>query len=108
MELDENVCLCKKVPLRKVVSHLTHHRPKVASQLSECFGAGTGCGWCVPTLESLHRKFVSGEPLLCDSPAEAYAQGREEYKVKKRADAAAAAQAPSPLPPRIDSETESQ
>ena len=32
----------------------------MASQLSECSGAGTGCGWCIPFLKQLHRQAVEG------------------------------------------------
>ena len=28
-------------------------KPRRPSQLSQCFGAGTGCGWCRPYLERL-------------------------------------------------------
>jgi len=28
-------------------------RPQRVGQLSECFGAGTGCGWCRPYLQRL-------------------------------------------------------
>ena len=31
-------------------------KPKVASQLSECGGAGTGCGWCIPFLKQIHQQ----------------------------------------------------
>ena len=46
MELDDTVCFCFHVSLRKLRNYARLHRPIVASQMSECFGAGTGCGWC--------------------------------------------------------------
>ena len=46
MELDEELCLCFHVTKRKVLNYLRVERPSRAGQLSDCFGAGTGCGWC--------------------------------------------------------------
>jgi bacterioferritin-associated ferredoxin len=80
MHPDDNVCLCFKVSLRKLVTYMNCERPKVASQLSECFGAGTGCQWCVPFLRKLHAQWQSGEePDLPVSP-EVYAQRRLAYR----------------------------
>ncbi|MEC8508376.1 MAG: (2Fe-2S)-binding protein, partial [Planctomycetota bacterium] len=50
MELDDKLCLCFHVTKRKVVNFLKVNRVRRASQLSECYGAGTGCGWCRPFL----------------------------------------------------------
>ena len=50
MELDDELCLCFHDTQRKVANFLRVERPRVASQMSECFGAGTGCGWCRPFL----------------------------------------------------------
>jgi bacterioferritin-associated ferredoxin len=50
---DDELCLCFHVTQRKVVNFLRVERPRVASQMSECFGAGTGCGWCRPFLLKL-------------------------------------------------------
>lgn len=49
----DNVCVCFHVPLVKLVTYINQENPRVASQLSGCFGAGTGCGWCIPFLEKL-------------------------------------------------------
>lgn len=46
MELDDELCLCFHVTKRKVVNFLRIERPRRVGQMSECFGAGTGCGWC--------------------------------------------------------------
>ena len=71
MELDDHVCLCHRVPLRKLIHFMNRERPKVPSQLSECLGAGTGCHWCVPFLEKLHAQWEQGEePTLPVAPAE--------------------------------------
>src|SRR5688572_1628780 len=53
MELDAKVCLCFRVTRRKLLNFIRLEHPRVASQLSQCGGAGTGCGWCVPYLEKL-------------------------------------------------------
>ena len=56
MDLDDKVCLCFHVTRRKLVNYVRIHQPKVASQLSQCGGAGTGCGWCVPFLKQIFRQ----------------------------------------------------
>ncbi len=83
MDPDDHVCLCFRVSLRKLNTYLDCERPRVASQLSECFGAGTGCHWCVPFLQKLHHQWEAGEsPVMTDEPSE-YARQREEYRQAK-------------------------
>ncbi|TWT73690.1 BFD-like [2Fe-2S] binding domain protein [Posidoniimonas polymericola] len=53
MNDDEHLCLCFHVTKRKVINYLRIERPRAASQLAECHGAGTGCGWCRPFLKKL-------------------------------------------------------
>ena len=53
MDLDDELCLCFHVTKRKVVNFLRVEKPRRAGQLSECFGAGTGCGWCRRMLTKL-------------------------------------------------------
>jgi NAD(P)H-nitrite reductase large subunit len=60
MDLDQKVCLCFHVTRRKLINFLRVTRPRVASQLSQCGGAGTGCGWCVPFLKQLFDKGAEG------------------------------------------------
>ena len=79
MQLDDELCLCFHVTKRKVLNHLRVHRPRVASQLSDCGGAGTGCGWCVPFLKKLHRQATAGEDREVDVAAADYAQARAAY-----------------------------
>lgn len=57
MDLDDPICQCFGVSLRKVLAFLRVHRPRRASQISECLRAGTGCGCCRPELERLFRQF---------------------------------------------------
>ena len=79
MNPDDHVCLCFHVSLRKLTTYMNREKPRVPSQLSECLGAGTGCHWCVPFLEDLHRQWADGEvPSLPESP-EKYAARRIEY-----------------------------
>lgn len=79
MDPDDHVCLCFHVSLRKIRAYLRSHDPAVASLLAECFGAGTGCGWCVPFLRHLHDEHRRGiEPDLRISP-QRYAQERVGY-----------------------------
>jgi bacterioferritin-associated ferredoxin len=76
---DDHVCLCFHVSLRKLRAYMHSEQPKVPSQLSECFGAGTGCHWCVPFLERLHRQWQASEtPDLPIAPEE-YAKRRKRY-----------------------------
>ncbi len=80
MEPDDHVCLCYRVSLRKIRSYLVREDPPVASLISECLDAGTGCGWCVPFLEALHKQHVEGRvPDLKVSP-EQYVKARSGYK----------------------------
>ena len=61
MELDDPVCYCFHVSKRKVLNYLRVHRPRVASELSGCGGAGTGCGWCISTLKRYFETTRRGE-----------------------------------------------
>ena len=77
---DDEVCLCFHVSLRKLRNYLEREKPVVASQLSECLGAGTGCRWCVPFLVKLHEQAAAGAtPDLPVAPAE-YATRRSRYR----------------------------
>ncbi|MBX3373130.1 MAG: (2Fe-2S)-binding protein [Phycisphaeraceae bacterium] len=85
MDPDEDVCLCFHVSLRKIRAFLRRERPTVASRLSECLGAGTGCGWCVRSLTALHGQWASGEaePDLGIDP-QRYAEQRAAYRQARR------------------------
>lgn len=56
MKPDNELCLCFHVTKRKVINFLKVEKPSRASQLSQCGGAGTGCGWCRPFLEKLFQQ----------------------------------------------------
>lgn len=78
MQPDDDVCLCFHVSRRKLSNYLRVERPARASQLSECGGAGTGCGWCVPYLEALFAEWHSGSDAKLPSAAD-YAAKRRRY-----------------------------
>ena len=87
MKPDDHVCLCFHVSQRKLVNWLKREQPVVASRMSECLGAGTGCQWCVPFLRKLHTQWQEGqEPNLPVSP-ENYAKRRTEYRARRDASA---------------------
>ncbi|MEM1184592.1 MAG: (2Fe-2S)-binding protein [Planctomycetota bacterium] len=80
MKPDDHVCLCFRVSLRKIRTYLNREDPPVASLISECLGAGTGCQWCVPFLKHLHAEHKAGRaPDLNITPGE-YASKRSEYR----------------------------
>jgi bacterioferritin-associated ferredoxin len=77
---DDEVCLCFHVSLRKIRNYMARENPPVASLISECLSAGTGCMWCVPFLKHLHAQHQQGiEPDLRVSP-EQYMQSRQSYR----------------------------
>ena len=53
---DDEICFCFHVSLRKVRNFCRVQKPKVASQISECLSAGTGCVWCRPMLRKIHKQ----------------------------------------------------
>lgn len=80
MDPDDHVCLCFRVSLRKIRTYLHREDPPVASLISECLSAGTGCQWCVPFLKHLHAQHQRGQtPDLKISPQE-YAESRTTYR----------------------------
>src|SRR5438105_7760392 len=80
MQLDDELCLCFHVTKRKVINFIRVERPQRESQLAECHGAGTGCGWCRPFLKKLFEAARSSESVEPDLPdASEYAHGRTSY-----------------------------
>lgn len=80
MDLDAKVCYCFHVTRRKLVNFTRINRPRVPSQLSECGGAGTGCGWCIPFLRQIHQQVhEGGVSELEQLSADEYARRRAEY-----------------------------
>jgi bacterioferritin-associated ferredoxin len=78
MDDDDELCLCFHVTRRKVIQYIRVNRPTVPSQLSDCYGAGTGCGWCRPFLKRLMEE---ADPNTAELPdPETYAANRSEYR----------------------------
>ena len=61
MQPDDELCLCFHVTRRKVANYLRIEKPQRVAQLSECYGAGTGCGWCRPFLERMFQAAQAGD-----------------------------------------------
>jgi bacterioferritin-associated ferredoxin len=78
MEPNDELCLCFHVTRRKVENYIRIERPQRVGQLAECYGAGTGCGWCRPFLQRLFEKAQGQAPDELPSAAD-YAQGRTTY-----------------------------
>lgn len=81
MNDDDELCLCFHVTRRKVVQYLRTQKPAAPTQLSDCFGAGTGCGWCRPFLKRLWQADQPDEESLPNP--EQYAKARAIYREKK-------------------------
>jgi len=79
MQPDDKICYCFHVSQRKVSNFLRIHRPRVPSQISECGGAGTGCGWCVPFLKRMFEAAKLDEAAAIVETADEYAENRAEY-----------------------------
>ncbi|MEE2857516.1 MAG: (2Fe-2S)-binding protein, partial [Planctomycetota bacterium] len=84
MELDDKVCYCFRVSKRKLINFTRQTQPSRPSQLADCFGAGTGCGWCIPFLIRLHEEVMGQqekvEPQLFEGSAGDYEQMRSQYQ----------------------------
>ena len=81
MRPDDELCLCFHVTRRKVDNYLRIERPRSAAQLADCYGAGTGCGWCRTYLRRLFEASQCGDATgNVELPtADRYAQDRAAY-----------------------------
>lgn len=80
MQLDDPICYCFHVSKRKIVNYLRVHYPRRASELSQCGGAGTGCGWCIPYLKRYFDEYAAQGRLGEDGLSrEEYARQRAGY-----------------------------
>ncbi len=66
MELDDDICYCYHVPLRKLQNYAKRTQPQRPSQMTGCLGAGTGCGWCIPILMKIFDECRDGQDLSAD------------------------------------------
>ena len=96
MQLDDTICYCFHVPKRKIINFIRIHTPKRASQISECGGAGTGCGWCVPYLKRYFEEARSGVSEPESVTPDEYARLRADYVREGKGTPPAGA---IPLPP---------
>jgi len=80
MDPNTDVCLCFHVPLCKIRAYLERENPPVASLISDCLDAGTGCGWCIPYLRELHRQQQAGEPIDLELDEKGYITNRLAYR----------------------------
>ena len=78
MNLDDDICYCYHVPMRKLINFARRTRPKQASRMTECLGAGTGCGWCIPFLMKIAEDPDRFD--LADMAPEEYAARRQSYR----------------------------
>ena len=76
---EPELCICFHVPERKIRNYCRKQRPAVPSLISECYSAGTGCGWCVPFLKAIHAEIVRGGPAAEIPGQEAYRSMRKDY-----------------------------
>ncbi len=83
MDKYEYVCVCHRVSLGKLESFMQRENPKVASQLSQCLGAGTSCGWCIPFLEKIYKKHAAGETVCLHTDSRKYLEQRKMYTKNK-------------------------
>ena len=90
---DQEICLCFHVTRRKIENFIRLEQPRRAAQLSECFGAGTGCGWCRRYLIALFESAqADGESTLSEVQipvAADYAKMRRHYRKTLNSDSAA-------------------
>ncbi|WP_397570262.1 bacterioferritin-associated ferredoxin [Schlesneria sp. T3-172] len=113
MQLDDTICYCFHISKRKILNFIRVHRPRRASQISECGGAGTGCGWCVNYLK---RYFAESQQDASNSPgttedltAADYARQRAAYiKAGHGKPAAGAVPLPTDEPPELSAGQQSE
>ena len=86
MDDHDDICLCFHVSVQKLKKYIRLNKPVRDSQLSECYGAGTGCGWCRPFLKSLFepQQQGRGEHDLNEFTVEDYAKQRKDYRRRSK------------------------
>jgi bacterioferritin-associated ferredoxin len=93
MRPDDELCLCFHVSWRKVINYIRVHQIRIPSQVSECGGAGTGCGWCRAAVRKLVSQMQQDAPQASQIEAwlaeqfpsrQDYHQGRKQYIAEGR------------------------
>jgi NAD(P)H-nitrite reductase large subunit len=77
MDPDDEICYCYHVSLRKLVNFAKRTRPQRPSRMTDCLGAGTGCGWCIPFLTKIAQDPDS--IAFVDLTTDTYAANRDQY-----------------------------
>lgn len=89
MEDHDEVCMCFHVTQKTLRKYIRLEKPVRESQLSQCYGAGTGCGWCRPFLAKIFES-VKGQASDADAAfemtAQEYAAARKAYRTKLQKD----------------------
>jgi bacterioferritin-associated ferredoxin len=92
MQADDELCLCFHISCRKVLNYIRIHQVRIPSQLAQCGGAGTGCGWCRKQIEKLMILSIQNPPsaeridqwLVENTPdRRKYAEARQRYRLSK-------------------------
>jgi len=83
---DDEICYCYHVSYRKLWNFARREDLQRPSQMSECLGAGTGCGWCIPILKRIFEHAASEMPpeKLVQFTPEQYAGERKRYIQEQR------------------------
>ena len=68
----------RRAPGHGLANFARRERPDPVSRMSECLGAGTGCGWCIPFLIKIAQD-PDGFELEGMTPGE-YAALRDQYR----------------------------
>lgn len=82
MNLDDDICYCYHVSMRKLIHYSRRVKPDRPSLMTGCLNAGTGCGWCIPFLMK-----IAEDPdnfALRNLTPEEYAENREAYRTSGR------------------------
>ena len=61
MDLDTEICVCFHVTLRKLWNYARREQPQFTALMTECLGAGTGCGSCVRLLGEIAALAPTGD-----------------------------------------------
>lgn len=84
MQDHDEICVCFHVSIQKVRKFIRLKKPKLPTQISECYGAGTGCGWCIPFLEKIFEAEQSGNHENLRMSKEEYLKRRMAYHRKRK------------------------
>lgn len=83
MNLDDEICYCYHVSMRKLINFSKRTKPPRPSQMTQCLNAGTGCGWCIPFLVKI-AEMPETFADIAPTSAEDYAAKRKEYITEKK------------------------